>query len=515
MLRGILTIGGWTAASRVLGLLRETLIAALVGAGPLADAFVMANRFPNMFRRLFGEGAFNAAFVPMFAGMLAKEGQETADRFAAEAAAVMAFWLIGLTVLAEIFMPQVLAVLLPGYVADADEFALVVALARITFPYMPLICLTALWSGVLNGMNRFAAAAAAPVVFNLVSIGCMLGLRHLLPTVGHALALGVSLSGVFQLVLLLWAVRRAGLVLHWPRLRLSAEVRTLFKRMGPGLMGAGMTQISQQIDIVIISFLPASTASVLYFAERVNSLPLGIIGVSVGTALLPTLSRHAQLGERAEGHDALNRALEFALALTLPAALALVAAGRPIIATLYQHGAFDAAATAITAQALAAYAIGLPAFVLLKLLTPPFFAQGDTTTPLRVALLSIAINLALNLAFMRPLQHLGPALASSLSSWINIAVLAALLHRRGLMQWDRRLQRAVPLMVGAGLVMGSVVWAADRWVYAPLAAQSLTRLVGLGIVVAAGLLSYGLTGQLIGAFNLRALRPARWRNAAK
>ena len=408
-------------------------------------------------------------------------------------------------------MPQVLAVMIPGYLADAEECALVVSLARITFPYMPLICLTALWSGVLNGMNRFAAAAAAPVVFNLISIGCMLGLRGVVPTVGHALAWGVSLSGVFQVGLLLWAVRRAGLVLHWPRFRLTADIRALFRRMGPGLVGAGMTQMSQQIDIVIISFLPASTASILYFAERINSLPLGIIGVSVGTALLPVLSRHFQGGERAAGHAALNRALEYGLALTLPATLALLAAGRPIISTVYQHGAFDAAATSITAQALGAYAIGLPAFVLVKLLTPPFFAVGDTKTPLRVALLSIALNLALNLAFMRPLQHLGPALASSLSSWINIAVLAVILHRRGLMLWDRRLMRAVPRILGAGLVMVGVVLAADAWVYAPVSAEWFGRLLGLGAVVAAGMLSYGIAGQALGAFNVRALVPGRWR----
>jgi putative peptidoglycan lipid II flippase len=511
MLRGILTIGSWTMASRLLGLLRETLIAAFIGAGPLADAFVMANRIPNMFRRLFGEGAFNAAFVPMFAELRAKEGQGVAERFAAEAAAVMAFWLVGITIAAEIFMPELLAVMIPGYVADPQEFALVVTLARITFPYMPLICLTALWSGVLNGLDRFAAAAAAPVVFNLVSIGCMLGLRAYVPTVAHALAWGVSVSGLFQLALLIWAVRRAGLHLHLPRLRLTHDVRALFRRMGPGLIGAGMTQISQQIDIVIISFLPASTASVLYFAERVNQLPLGIIGVSIGTALLPTLARHIQAGAPDEAKASLNRALEYALALTLPAAFGLMAAGTPIIATLYQHGAFDAAATIITAQALSAYAIGLPAFVLVKLLTPPFFAVGDTSTPFRVALVSIAINLALNLAFMRPLQHLGPALASSISSWINIAVLAVLLHRRGLMQWDARLKRAVPLMAAAGLLMVGAVWLAREAIYAPLAGASITRLIGLCAMIGIGLAVYGLVGQVIGAFNVRALRPGRWR----
>ena len=219
----------------------------------------------------------------------------------------------------------------------------------------------------------------------------------------------------------------------------------------------------------------------------------------------------SQAGAPDEAKASLNRALEYALALTLPAAFGLLAAGTPIIATLYQHGAFDAAATVVTAQALSAYAIGLPAFVLVKLLTTPFFAVGDTSTPLRVALVSIAVNLALNLAFMRPLQHLGPALASSISSWINIAVLAVLLHRRGLMQWDARLKRAVPLMAAAGLVMVGAVWLARDVIYAPLAGDSLTRLVGLGATIGIGLAVYGLVGQMIGAFNVRALRPGRWR----
>src|SRR4051812_18722554 len=220
MLRGILTVGGWTMASRILGFLRDILIAFLLGAGPVADAFFVANRLPNLFRRLFGEGAFNAAFVPAFSGMLAAEGRDAAQGFAEETVAVLAFWLIGLTVLAEIFMPEVMALFAPGFLDEPDKFALVVTLARITFPYMPLICLVALLSGVLNGLDRFAAAAAAPVVYNLVSIGCMLGLLHLLPTAGHALAWGVSVSGIFQLGLLVLALRRAGMRLHLPRPRL-------------------------------------------------------------------------------------------------------------------------------------------------------------------------------------------------------------------------------------------------------------------------------------------------------
>ena len=503
MLRGILTIGGWTAASRVLGLLRETLIAALVGAGPLADAFVMANRFPNMFRRLFGEGAFNAAFVPMFAGMLAKEGQDTADRFAAEAAAVMAFWLIGLTVLAEIFMPQVLAVLLPGYVADADEFALVVALARITFPYMPLICLTALLSGVLNGLDKFAAAAAAPVVYNLTSMAFMVGLAGLVPTTGHALAWGVSASGVFQLGLVMWATWRAGMALHLVKPQLSPEIRTLLKRMAPGLLAAGVTQLNLAVDVIIGSLLPAGTVSILYYADRINQLPLGTIGVAVGTALLPTLSRQALGGQAKEAIATLNRALEYALALTLPAALALLAVPGPILSVLFERGAFTHEDVRLSAQALAAYAAGLPAFVLVKVLVPAFFARGDTAMPVKIGMATVGVNLALNVAFMVPFAHLGPPLASSLAAWVNVAVLAAVLMRRGHMAFDAALLRVVPRMLLAGLAMVVALYALEALVFAHTA--GVWRWAGLGVLVAGGMAAYGLAGQGLGAFNIRTM----------
>ena len=291
MLRGILTVGGWTMASRILGFARDILIAALLGAGPVADAFFVANRLPNLFRRLFGEGAFNAAFVPAFSGLLASDGHDSAQKFAEQAAAVMTFWLLGLTLLAEVFMPYLMAVLAPGFEAIPAKFHLAVTLSRIAFPYMPLICLTALLSGVLNGLDRFAAAAAAPVVYNLTSIAFMLGLWHVLPTPGHALAVGVSVSGVFQLILVAWAVHRAGYRLHLPRPRLTPQMRQLLRRMAPGLLGAGVTQLNLSVDVIIGSLLPPGTVSVLYYADRVNQLPLGTIGVAVGTALLPTLSR--------------------------------------------------------------------------------------------------------------------------------------------------------------------------------------------------------------------------------
>src|SRR3954468_1024554 len=308
MLRGIVTVGGWTMASRGMGFARDIMIAALAGTGPVADAFFIAPRVPNLFRRLFGEGAFNAAFVPEFSGILATSGPEPARDFAEQAIAVLAFWLLLLTIAGELFMPQLMLVLAPGFMDIPGKAELTVALARITFPYVFLICLAALLSGVLNGLDRFAAAAAAPLVFNAVSIAAMLLLTPHLPTVGHALAWGVTISGVLQLALLAWAVRRAGMVLYIPRPRLTPQMRVLLARMGPGLLGAGVTQLNLAVDVIIVSLLPPGSASLLYYADRVNQLPLGVIGTAVGTALLPLLSRQARAGQAREAAETLNRA---------------------------------------------------------------------------------------------------------------------------------------------------------------------------------------------------------------
>lgn len=507
MLRGILTVGGWTMGSRVLGFARDILIAAMLGAGPVADAFFVANRLPNLFRRLFGEGAFNAAFVPAFTGLLAAEGEAEARDFAAQAASVMAFWLVGLTVLAELFMPALLLVIAPGFVAIPEKYALAVELSRITFPYMPLICLTALFSGVLNGLNRFAAAAAAPLIYNLVSIGFMIGLAGLVPTAGHALAWGVSVSGVFQLALLIWAVRRAGMAITLPRPRLTPRMRLLFRRMGPGLLGAGVTQLNLAVDVIIGSLLPAGTVSILYYADRINQLPLGTIGVAVGTALLPTLSRQALGGQAREAIATLNRALEYALALTLPAALALLVIPGPILSVLFERGAFTAEDVRLAAQALAAYASGLPAFVLVKVLVPGFFARGDTAMPVKIGIATVGLNLALNVAFMAPLAHLGPPLASSFAAWANVAVLAAVLMRRGHMAFDADLVRVVPRMLLAGLAMVAALYALEALVFAR--SVGVRRWGGLAMLVAGGMVAYGAIGQALGAFDIRSMARRR------
>jgi putative peptidoglycan lipid II flippase len=500
-------------ASRVLGFARDMLIAALLGAGPIADAFFVALKLPNLFRRLFGEGAFNAAFVPEFSGLLAAEGPQAARQFATEAFAVMAFWLGALTIVGEMFMPQMMAVLAPGFAAIPEKFALAVELSRITFPYLLLICLAALVSGVLNGMDRFTAASASYVLFNAISIACMLGLTPYLPTAGHALAWGVTASGVAQLALLMWASRRAGMPLALPRPRLTPRMRVLLRRMLPGLVGAGVTQLNLAIDVIIASLLPAGTVSLLYYADRVQQLPLGVIGIAVGTAMLPLLSRQVRAGEGEAAIGTLNRAIEYASFLTLPAAVALIVSAYPVMWTLFGRGAFDAESARLSAQSLAAYALGLPAFVLVKVLAPGFFARGDTATPVKIGVTAVALNLAMNVAFMVPLQHIGPALATSLAAMFNVAGLGVMLARRGLLRADARLRKRLVRIVLASGVMAVAIGVTQHLLFAT-APHGMARMLALAVLVGVGLLTFAGAAQLLGAGDVRELgRMARRRRA--
>ncbi|PPQ34316.1 murein biosynthesis integral membrane protein MurJ [Rhodopila globiformis] len=505
MLRGILTVGGWTLVSRLLGFARDMLIAAFVGTGLIADAFFVALKLPNLFRRLFGEGAFNAAFVPAFSGLLQAEGKQAAKQFAEEAFAVMAFWLGIMTILGEIFMPYLMLVLAPGFSATPAKFQLAVDLSRITFPYLVLICLAALVSGVLNGMEKFTAASASYVLFNIVSIACMLWMTPYVPTIGHALAWGVSLSGVAQLGLLLLALRRGGMTLSIPRPRLTPQMRLLMRRMAPGLVGAGVTQLNLAVDVIIASLLPAGTVSVLYFADRVQQLPLGVIGTAVGTALLPLLSRQVRAGEAAASLDTLNRAIEYALFLTLPAALALIVCAYPIILVLFGHGAFSLESARLSSQALAAYAVGLPAFVLVKVLAPAFFARGDTSTPVKVGMACVGLNLTLNVAFMVPLAHIGPPLATSVAAISNVIGLATILLRRAHLKPDHQLIRRLIGMIGASLVMtgGLILVRIHLFAVAP---HGWPRYASLAALIVTGLLGYAVAVPVLGAYNLRDIK---------
>ena len=502
MIRGILTVGGWTMASRILGFVRDVLIASSLGAGLVADAFFVALRLPNLFRRLFGEGAFNAAFVPQFASLLAAEGPGPARTFAIQAFSLLTFWLGTLTVLGMVTMPWIVSALAPGFIGIPEKFALAVELSRITFPYLILICLAAMVSGILNAMDRFGVAAASYVLFNVCTIASLLGLTPFVATGGHALAWGVAASGAAQLGLLMIASSRAGmgLTIAWPKL--TPPLRQLLKKMAPGVVGAGVTQLNLAVDVVIASLLPAGTVSLLYYADRVQQLPLGVIGTAIGTALLPTLSRQVGAGDATAATATQNRAIEYALILTLPATVALVIVAWPIIWTLFGRGAFDAGSAHLTAQALAVYALGLPAFVLIKVLAPGFFARGDTATPVKIGMAIVVAHLSLNLAFMGPLGHLGPPAATSLASILNATWLWVVLHRRGHLRLDQRLKSRAVRVTPALAAMGLALWGMQYALFHQ-DMSGLVRLAVLALLTGTGLVVYGMGLQLCGAGGIR------------
>ena len=328
--RSIATIGAFTMASRVLGFARDMAIAAFLGAGPVADAFFVAFKLPNFFRRLFAEGAFNAAFVPMFAGLIATHGRAAARAFAEDALAVLLGVLLAFTVAAELAMPWVMLFLAPGFADEPEKFQLVVDFTRTTFPYLLFISLVSLQGGVLNSLDRFAAVAATPILLNLCMIAGLLTLVRLLPTAGHALSWSVAAAGVAQFLWLAFACRRAGIALSLPRPRLSPQIVRLLRVMLPAALGSGVVQVNLMIDVVLASLLPTGAVSYLYYADRIYELPLAVIGIAIGTALLPLLSRQIRGGDDEQARATLNRALEAALLLTLPAAAALAAIAQPI-----------------------------------------------------------------------------------------------------------------------------------------------------------------------------------------
>ncbi|HAQ33192.1 MAG TPA: murein biosynthesis integral membrane protein MurJ [Rhodospirillaceae bacterium] len=507
-LRNIATVGGLTLVSRVLGFLRDILIAAFLGAGPIADAFFVAFKLPNFFRRLFAEGAFSAAFIPIFSGELAQHGRERAMVFAAQASSVLLWVLLGLVLLFEIAMPWFMYVLAPGFAEDQEKFTLAVDFSRITFPYILFISLVSLQGGVLNTLDRFAAMAATPILLNLCLITALAGFARAAATPGHALAWGVAAAGVVQLVWLMAALRREGVVLRLPRPRLTTEIRRLLTLFFPVALGAGVYQVNLVIDVIIASLLPTGSISFLYYADRVNQLPLGVVGIAVGTALLPLLSRQVKNGEGEAALESQNRAIEYALFFALPAAAALMTMSLPVVTVLFERGAFSAADALATARALAAFAIGLPAYVLVKVLAPGYFAREDTRTPIQIGVVAMMLNVVLSLILMAFLAHVGLALATATSAWFNAVMLAQGLKKRGHLAMDAQLRRRVARMLLCSAVLAVALVFLAGGLAGPLAGTQAMRFAALAALVAAGLVLYGGLAQATGAARLDAL----WRS---
>lgn len=495
MLRNLLTVGGWTMLSRILGLVRDQLLAMFLGAGPVQDAYQIAFRLPNMFRRLFGEGALNAAFVPLFTSRYEKEGQKSALLLAGQAFSLLLTWLVLLTVVAELVMPWLITLIAPGFHHGGSErFALAVQLTRITMPYTVLICGAALIAGILNGRHYFNIASAAYISFNIVGIAAIILGATLGPNyVASISAWGITVSGVVQLGGLLWAAKRVGLAPALSLPTLSRDITLLFKRMVPGLIGSGVTQMNLTIDTIIATLLPTGSISWLYFADRVNQLPLGVLGSALGTTLLPLFTRHVAHNDQGAMQSSLNKALNYALLLSLPATMGLLALAPAIMAVLFGYGHFSSADVLHSSEALRAYALGLPAFIVIKLFAPAFFAEGDTATPVRIGFITLGLNLILNLLLYRHLAHIAPPLSSAISAGVNVGLLAWILHKRHIFHpTTRSISRSARIFVAALFMAG---WSlGGEWLLSPDLPhwKALPRFAMLSGLITSSALIYGI-----------------------
>jgi len=507
LLRSAATVGGLTLVSRVLGFIRDQLIAFALGTSFVAEAFFVAQRFPNLFRALFAEGAFNNAFVPLFAKRVEGEGEVKARDFAIEVFSFLLAWLIVFSAAAMLAMPLVIYVIAPGFKADKETFQLAVDLTRICFPYLLFMSLTALQSGVLNSLNRFTAAAAAPILLNVVMIASNVVAWILAtgnsPETGYIFAWGLFASGIAQYALLTIACRRARmrLVPRWPRL--TPDVKKVIQLSVPGIVSGGVMQINLVVATMIATTLPGAVAF-LYYADRLYQLPLGVIGVAIGVVLLPDLSRRLRAGDDSGALNSQNRALELSMFLTLPAAIALMAIPHPIIHTVFEHGAFKRADTFAVAPALLAFASGLAAFSLSKVFQPGFYAREDTRTPMRFAVVSVIVNVVGSILLSRVMGHVGIALATSLAAWTNTILLGVTLSRRGLFALDERARHRLPRIVASALGMGGLLLAGS-WALEGNYAEGagfLAAAWGLAVLVSGGVVSYFVLAHVTGAMRL-------------
>ncbi|WP_116090558.1 murein biosynthesis integral membrane protein MurJ [Sphingomonas crusticola] len=510
--RSLGSVGGLTLVSRVLALVRDTLQATYVGAGFASDAFYVAFRLPNMFRTLFAEGAFAGAFVPMFNRKVGPNGEIAVGiRFAEQALAVLFPILLIMTVLMIAAAWPLTWALAGGFDRQHpthDQFAFAVTLSRITIPYLMLISLASLLGGILNSLGKFWINAAAPVLLNVAMVGALLFFHgDNSYATARAQAISIPIGGALQLAWLVFACQQAGVSMRLRRPRLDDDVRRLIKLILPAAAGAGASQINLAISTSLAGgLLAAGSISVINYADRLNQLPLGMIGIGLGTVLLPTISRLLTSGREAEAMETQNRGIEIALFLTLPATAAFIFASEPLVRGIFQHGAFHAGDTIRVAWALSAFSTGLPSYVLVKVLTPGFYARADMRTPVRYAIISVGVNIVLNFILIPTIGTAGPPLATAISSSVNVAMLYWTLRHRGHFAPDAQLRRRIPRLALAALLMGGVLYwlgpSADPYLTRSLA----VRVTALAVLCGGGGLVYVVACFLTGAFRREDLK---------
>ena len=498
------TFSFFTLISRILGYVRDILIAIFLGTSLFADAFFVAFRLPNTFRRLFAEGTFNAAFIPSYSGALAKNKTE-ADNFAQNVFNLLFIILLFFVLLAEIFMPQLIFLIAPGFYKDPEKLKLAVDLSRITFPFLFFICLASFFGAILNSYNKFAAAAAAPIILNVVLIVALFFSQWINIENVLILSYGVSFAGFLQLIVLLFFVRKNFKPILSIKIKINQQVKFFFRKLLPSIFSSGVTQINILVGTIIASF-EAGAVSYLYYADRIYQINLAVAGIAVGTVMLPELSKYIKINNFEQITDLQNRALELCLFLSMPAAVGLVLASEEIVSSLFGYGSFDNAGVINTAIALTFFAFGVPAFSILKIFSNFFFARNDTKTPFYLSVISVTLNVIISISLFNRYGFIIIPIATSISSWINVLMHYYFIKRRDLHIFDSKFIYKFPRMILSVVVMGAVLYLllgffSDKFDY-----NESWKFIYLFIIVIISLISYFLISNFSGAFKFKDIK---------
>ena len=505
--KSMATVSGLTLLSRIFGYLRDVVIASTFGSSGVSDAFFIALRLPNVFRRLFAEGAMNSAFVPIFSNLLKSQGREKALRFSCIVFSTLATILFGLVAFVEVLMPFVMSLIAPGFKSDPEKFQQAVDFGHLIFPYIFFISLAALCSSILNALNRFFAAAASPIILNFCAILAVVAYVNDANKAGYALSFSIAVAGLIQFIWVFMACRQANVKLRLTKVEFTPEVKRLLRKMLPGIAGAGVYQINLLVSDIIASFFPMAVSYISY-ADRVNQFPLSIIGIALGTVLLPVFSRQVQKGQDSQAMYMQNRALQFSFMLTFPATMALYTISLPIIITLFQHNNFTHDMSLNVAKVMGIFALALPANVMIKIFSANFFSRGDTLTPVKAAITSLVTNVVLNLILSRYFSYFGIAAGNVMASWVNGLLLAYWLRKEGNLVIDTRLKQTMPRLLVCSLGMGWILYQGAE-ILLPYFGNILSKTVlSLFVLISSGLISYFILIKITKSFTYSEFKEA-------